>query len=106
MRLSVLLPLLLLLLTLLTSTHSYKPACEVIKMMEKSVWHLTKSIKGVEVKLKAAVRIVKYNQRIIAAKRRGVDQQYQRIREQRKAIELQKNSRRRRGQKEKPICED
>ena len=106
MRLAVLLSFLLLLLSLLTTTHSYKPACEVIKMMEKSVWHLTKSIKAVEVKLAAAVRIVKNNQRIIAAKRRGVEQQYQRIRQQRKAIQLQKNRRRRRRQQEKPICED
>ena len=89
----------------LSLVQGYKPACDVIKMMQANVKNLKRNIKVVERRLKEATRIMLQTQKVVEKKRSALVNQYTEIREQRKAIAVRKDRRRRSDSaKNKPLC--
>merc|ERR1712098_138348 len=86
------------LLTLfLTLVNTYRPACEVIQMMEKEVVDVKKKIEVLEVERDDMAKKLMRVTRVIEAKTRAVGRQENAIRRQRRAITRYRSRRSRRG---------
>merc|ERR1719147_649510 len=85
-----------LLLLLPTMTSSYKPACEVIEMMESNVVTLRRSLRKLEIQQKAAAKVLKATTDRVMAKRRAIENQKLAIKNQKIAIHVSTGGRTRR----------